>query len=193
MLYFFYLRRRQGGEFVRKYWNLICLVLLLAGCSTGEKNTTGSSITTLTRSATPPNYGNTFDTAAEEYAFATYGNLEDYTLQLDEILWEMDRLNREITLAMLEEDWDMDNLKTLMRSMEQVLLRGDMLVAPKNLQQIHEEFASSALDMAELYGTVAYLLGEELAFAKLNALLAEVSVKTAHFSQVATVLIQAIV
>lgn len=173
----------------------LCL-LSLAGCAAtkGEVSSVGSSITTVTPSATPPNYGSGWDSAnTEEFAFATYGTLEEYTLHLDEIFWEMDRINREISIAMLDEDWSDNGLQERMRDMEQCLLRVSDLEAPKNLAQIQGEFASASLAVAELYGTVAYLLGGELAFAKFQALQAEIESKTVYFNQVATILLQALV
>lgn len=173
---------------------LAVLILGLTSCSTTTDTspTTGSSITTVTPSTTPPSYGSgQGNGAVEEFDFVNYGTLEEYTLYLDEILWEMDRINREISIAMLEEDWSESALPELMRQMEQTLLRIVDLAAPQNLTHIQGEFAQVAQDMAELYSTVAYLLGQELAFAQVNALQADIASKTATFNQVATVLLQA--
>lgn len=174
----------------------LCLLALLSmtACSSGKSgNSSGSSVTTVTRSTTAPNSSTWDKSAAEEYTVPTYGTKEDYVLALDVIFWEMDRLNREISTAMLQEEWDQVALAGFLKNMEETLRQAETLEAPKTLQQIQGDFALASTDMAELYGTMAYLLGEELPFAKLNALTVETQSKTDRFNTVVTVLLQALV
>lgn len=184
---------QEGGKRMKFYCYLLALLSLTACGSAKSGNTSGSAVTTVTRSATAPNYGSNWDESGTvEYTLPTYGTKEDYVFALDQIFWEMDRLNHEISTAMLQEDWDEGALTGFLRSMEETLRQVEHLEPPKTLQQIQGDFALAAADMAELYGTMAYLLGEELAFAKLNALIAETESKTQQFNTVATVLLQAL-